>query len=112
MASQVSTVARGASTEVAPQASASTSKAESRAADRSLIARQGAYTLHARYDSREITRPARERFLARFVDGVDPNRELPEAERLRRAESLKKAYFIGLGRKSGAARRQRRRTAS
>ena len=73
-----------------------------------MIARQGSYTLHARYDSRELTQPAREKFLTRFVDAVDPNRALSKQERLRRAESLKKAYFTGLARKSAAARAKRK----
>jgi hypothetical protein len=106
MGTHVSTAALDISTKSTPPASASTPKAGSRSADRSLIARQGALTLHSRYDSREITKSAREKFLGRFIDEVDPNRELPEHERLRRAESLKKAYFTGLARKSAAARRK------
>jgi hypothetical protein len=72
--------------------------------NRSLVARQGAHALHAKYDSRELTKPARAKFLGRFVDDVDPNRQLPERERLRRADHAKKAYFTALARKSANAR--------
>ena len=75
--------------------------------DRSLIGRIGAYRLHASHDSREITAPARRAFLARFEDEVDPNGTLPPAERARRAEMAKRAYFTGLALKSAQARRKR-----
>lgn len=70
-----------------------------------MRARLAAHTMHAKHDSRETTRAAREAFLARFVDQVDPDRVLPEAERLRRAESARKAYFTQLAYKSARARR-------
>ena len=74
--------------------------------ERSLRARIAAQTLHSKYDSRELTANARRTFLAKFEDEVDPNRELPEAERLRRAESARKAYFTRLALKSAQARRK------
>jgi hypothetical protein len=43
----------------------------------------------------------------RFIDQVDPDRTLPEAERLRRAEHARSAYFTGLALKSAQARRRR-----
>ena len=75
--------------------------------ERSLRARIAAYSKHAKYDPRESTLPARSAFLARFEDEVDPNRELPEAERIRRAEAQRKAYFARLAFKSAQARRKR-----
>jgi len=54
-------------------------------AERTLRARMGAYVVHARYDQRQTTAPARAAFMKRFLDEVDPDRVLPEAERLRRA---------------------------
>jgi len=45
--------------------------------------------------------------MARFIDEVDPGRVLPEADRLRRAESARKAYFASLALKSAKARRAR-----
>jgi hypothetical protein len=79
-------------------------------AERSLVSTIGAYALHAKYDSREVTAPARARFLERFVDEVDPDRVLPEAERLRRAAHARKAYFARLALKSVQARRARKAT--
>lgn len=70
-----------------------------------MRARLAAHTLHSQYDSRDLTANARAKFLERFVDQVDPDRTLPEAERLRRAESARKAYFTQLAYKSARARR-------
>jgi hypothetical protein len=65
-------------------------------AEMALRGRLGAHALHARHDSREITRPAREAFARRFLDEVDPERTLPEAERNRRAAHARKAYYARL----------------
>jgi hypothetical protein len=73
---------------------------------RSLRARVGAYSLHSKYDSREITAPARRRFLQKFLDEVDPEQVLPEAERQRRAEHARKAYFARLALASAKTRRK------
>jgi hypothetical protein len=59
------------------------------------------------YDSAELTKAARAAFNDRFVTQVDPERLLPEAERQRRAESARKAYYTELAAKSAQARRQR-----
>lgn len=71
---------------------------------RSLRARIAAHSLHSKCDSRVHTQPARDAFMARFERQVDPNTELPEAERRRRAESAKKEYFAALALKSSRAR--------
>ena len=71
---------------------------------RVLAARVGAHSLHAGTDSRQVTKRAREKFLARFDDEVDPDRVLPVAERARRAEHARKAYFARLALKSLKAR--------
>ncbi len=78
-------------------------------AQRSLRARIAAYTLHATHDPRVTTQAARDAFLARFEREVDPHRQLPAAERRRRADAAKKAYFSRLALKSATARRARRR---
>jgi hypothetical protein len=52
----------------------------------------------------EIMRAGLER---RFLDEVDPNRLLPEAERIRRAESARKAFYQRLALASAKARRER-----
>ncbi len=72
-----------------------------------MRSRIGAYLMHARYDPRETTRAARAAFAERFVNEVDPHRRLPEAERFRRAEAARRAYFIRLA--YLAARRRRRK---
>lgn len=58
------------------------------------------------------TAPAREAarsaLLDQFEREVDPDGDLPEAERARRAESARKAYFQKLALKSVRARRARR----
>jgi hypothetical protein len=71
---------------------------------RSLRARLAAHTLHAKVDSREHTASARRAFLDRFEREVDPDGVLPEAERKRRAEHARKAYFAALALKSSQAR--------
>jgi hypothetical protein len=76
--------------------------------ERSQRARLAAHVLHSRYDSKELTRAARDKFEQRFLDEVDPDRELPEKERLRRARSARKAYFTRLAYKSAQARRRGR----
>jgi hypothetical protein len=72
--------------------------------ERSLRARIGAYSLHAVRDPRETTAKAREAFRQRFIDQVDPERVLPERERVRRAEAARRAYFARLALKSARAR--------
>lgn len=55
-------------------------------------------------DPSERTRPARRKFDERFVDQVDPDRTLPEADRERRAAAARRAYFLNLAEKSRIAR--------
>ncbi len=65
--------------------------------------RIGGYTTHSRHDSRKLTQPAREAFRARFQREVDPDGLLPEAERQRRAEAARRAFYarIALKRRTG-----------
>ena len=76
--------------------------------ERTLRGRLGAYVLHSRHDSREITAPARKAFMARFEREVDPDCKLPEPERARRAESAKRAYFIRMRLRSVQKRAKRK----
>lgn len=78
-------------------------------AERSLLARAAAYRLHSLYDSRDLTANARAAFRDRFATEVDPDRILPEAERQRRAECARKAYYTALAAKSARVRRSRRK---
>ena len=77
------------------------------AEQRSLRARTGAYALHAKYDSRDLTAKARKTFLDRFEKEVDPEGRLPLGERARRAEHARKAHFSKLAMKSAAVRKRR-----
>jgi hypothetical protein len=74
---------------------------------RALRGRLGAYTQHALYDPKETTVAARVAFNLRFLDEVDPERRLPEAERLRRAEAAKSRYYTALAYRSSRARQER-----
>lgn len=51
------------------------------------------------------TAPARAALMAKFEREVDPDGTLPPAERARRAEHKRKAYFQRLALKSARARR-------
>lgn len=75
--------------------------------ERSRIARIAANTRHSRCDGFETTASARKAAEGRFDDQVDPERVLPPAERARRADLARRAYFQQLARKSAAARRKR-----
>jgi hypothetical protein len=77
-------------------------------AQRSLRGRLGAYVVHSRYDSRELTRPARAAFESKFERDVDPDGVLPIGERLRRADMARKAHFLRLSIKSADVRRRKR----
>lgn len=74
--------------------------------ERRLSAQIAAHTRWSREDPVEGTAAARKAFLDRFEDEVDPDGVLPEAERKRRAESARKAYFKRLALKSARARRR------
>lgn len=76
--------------------------------ERVLAGRLGAYVVHSRYDSRELTEAAREAFRSKFEREVDPEGVLPIEERLRRAEMARKAHFARMALKSAEARRRRR----
>jgi hypothetical protein len=76
--------------------------------ERTLRGRLGAYLLHARRDPRETTAAARAAFDRRFLDEVDPDRRLPEAERVRRAAAARKAHFTRLSYLAARRRRERK----
>lgn len=75
-------------------------------AELSLRGKIGAAMLHATHDPRETTAKARATFLAKFLDQVDP--ELPDAERVRRAEFLRRAYFARLALASARSRSKKK----
>ena len=65
--------------------------------------RVGGYTTAARHDTRQLTAPARRAFEERFYRGIPE--DLPPAERDRRADAARKAYFADLTARSVRARR-------
>jgi len=75
---------------------------------RSLRARIAAYAMHAQNDSQETTRAGRQAFMSRFLDEVDPDRTLPEPERLRRASYARQRYFAQLSYRSAKVRAARK----
>jgi hypothetical protein len=78
-------------------------------AERVLIARLGAFERWKQCgDTTAATAPARQGLADRFVREVDPQGVLDPAERARRAESARKAFYIRLALKSAQARRARR----
>ncbi|MGH3423031.1 MAG: hypothetical protein ACRDQU_06725 [Pseudonocardiaceae bacterium] len=75
--------------------------------DRILRARIGAHARWARTtDPTAATAPARRGFDARFELEVDPDGTLPPAERERRAQHARKAYFTRLALRSAQSRRK------
>jgi hypothetical protein len=77
--------------------------------ERSDASRIGAHFLHAQYDSRALTAPARAGFDASFKRKVRLEAEgngeiLTEAEVTRRAGHLKKAHMLRMARVSAKAR--------
>jgi hypothetical protein len=74
----------------------------------STEARMGAHRSWARTEDRSArTAPARAAFLTRFEKQVDPDGVLPVAERLRRAESARRAFYLELAAKSAKSRARR-----
>ncbi|GAB3487793.1 hypothetical protein [Flexivirga lutea] len=75
-------------------------------AERQMIARVAAHESWANTINRTArTAPARQAFLRKFEDLVDPARQLPAAERERRATNARKAHFSRLALRSAQARR-------
>jgi hypothetical protein len=76
--------------------------------ERALRARLAAHLLHATRDPRQTTANGRAAFLARFEQQVDPARVLDPAERRRRAEHARRAYFTRLSLAAIQAKRTKR----
>jgi hypothetical protein len=66
----------------------------------------GGFALAASHDPLEYTAAARAAFRDRFVDQVDPGRQLSEAERSRRAEAARRLHMTGLALRSAVARKR------
>ncbi len=73
---------------------------------RRLRAQTAAYERWSKEDPREGTKPARAAFNQRFIDQVDPERLLPEAERARRAQAAMRAHMSRMALASSRARKK------
>ena len=81
--------------------------------EKALRSRIAAHESWARTPDRAArTAPARAALMARFEHEVDPDGSLPQAERQRRAQHLRKAHFARLALKSAQARRRAREFAA
>ena len=72
---------------------------------RQARARAGGYAKAARHSPAELTEAARRGRWASYLRRVDPNLELPEAERERRAIALRRSEMCLMGAKSAMVRR-------
>ena len=70
--------------------------------------RIGALKLRATHDPRDYTSAARASFLSSFEQTVDPDGDLPPAERAARAQALRSAHFRRLAIRSVEARNKRK----
>lgn len=77
------------------------------AEERSLRSSIAAHARWSKHDRTKGTEKARAAAEQRFLDEVDPDRTLPEAERLRRAESARQAHFQRMAFASVKARREK-----
>jgi hypothetical protein len=79
--------------------------------ERSLRARMAAHNRWAKEENRPAaTQPARDAYLQKFLDEVDPDGELPEAERRKRADNARAAHlarmrYEGLKKRRGKKKR-------
>ena len=74
--------------------------------ERSMRGALGAHVSWQNTENRtERTAPARKAFDDRFEREVDPDGVLPPAERAKRVENARRAYFLRLALKSARARR-------
>src|SRR4051812_41126168 len=77
--------------------------------ERQLIARLAAHTSWAQTPDRSArTAAARAGLQLRFENQVDPDRQLAPAERFKRAESARRAFYVTLALKSAQVRRKSR----
>ncbi len=74
--------------------------------------RSAALTRVAREGGHSVSAAARAGFLQTFLDQVDPDRELSEVERNKRATAARKAYFVKLAARSAKVRRNKREQAT
>lgn len=71
---------------------------------RAQAGRIGGFTVHSRYDSRDLTKAARAAFLSKFEHEVDPDGRLSTVERERRAMAARRAHFARMAYRSAQVR--------
>jgi len=80
--------------------------------DRRTAGRLGAHSTHARHDSRAITAAARRAsYHDRFEKLVDPDLILEPAERAKRADHARRAWYLRLSERSREVRAARKAAA-
>jgi hypothetical protein len=75
---------------------------------RSLSNRVGGYAYRAKFGDAAIARAGRDGLMARFIREVDPDNQLPEGERLKRADYRRRQHMASLAAKSAASRAARK----
>lgn len=68
----------------------------------------GGLTAHGRHGPETMLRPALDGFRRRFEREADPESTLTEAERVKRADRLRRAHMLALAARSAAVRRARK----
>jgi hypothetical protein len=74
--------------------------------ERATWGRIGGLTAWSLNDAETMVGPAHRGFRRRFENLVDPERVLPEAERIARADRARRAHMLTLAAKSAAARKK------
>lgn len=74
---------------------------------RTMRARIAALSRWAKESPAENATRGQAGLLAKFIDQVDPDRTLPEPERMRRAEAARRAHMVRLSLRSAQARAAR-----
>jgi len=78
------------------------------ASQRVQRARIAAYAQKVAHDPRETTKAGTAAFLEKFAVEIDPEHELPEAERQRRAIAARKQYMAQLAFQSSRSRQAKK----
>lgn len=76
----------------------------------SLRGKLGASVAHQRHNGSDITANSRKAQWERWLNVVDPDRMLPERERVKRARNARREYMLRLAIKSLEVRRERQKS--
>ena len=78
---------------------------------RTLNGRRGALIIHAKYGRSTVAGWAYTGRFQKYLDRVDPEKSLPDAERQQRAKDLERADMIALAQRSREARAAKKKEA-